>query len=90
MDHLQPRFLQQQQMMMQSPQASLQLQLHQKLLLQAHQNLPSPRASDLERSKLLMLLNEQNFGSDGVGLQVGQPALSHGDLDVLIKVNIFL
>lgn len=72
--------------MMQSPQTLHQLQLKGQLMLQAQKNLPSLSVNDLECRKLWMLLNEQNISSDGVGLQVGHPVLSRGDLDVLIKV----
>ncbi|KAK3028072.1 hypothetical protein RJ639_039363 [Escallonia herrerae] len=100
LEHLQPQCLQQQRSLIQSPQPLHQLQLQQRLMLQAQQNLPSSSAHDLECSKLRFLLNnhkintrkddqsnsvDEVFISDRSDVPVGLPMLRHADVDVLIK-----
>ncbi|KAF3441959.1 hypothetical protein FNV43_RR15875 [Rhamnella rubrinervis] len=100
-DRFRSGLLQQPNSLMQSPQPLNQLQLQQQLMLQGQQNLTSPSAGDLERSRLRMLLSTRNMslGKDGqlhsVGdisnagspVQVGSSVLPHVDADMLIKLQ---
>ncbi|KAE8682873.1 Transcriptional corepressor LEUNIG [Hibiscus syriacus] len=102
LDQLRSGLLQQQKTLIQSSQPFSQLQLQQQLLFQAQQNLSSQSANDFESRKMHMLLNNQimGLGKDGqlnslgdvvpkVGspLQIGSPGLSHGDVDMSVKLQ---
>ncbi|KAA8523066.1 hypothetical protein F0562_009489 [Nyssa sinensis] len=78
---------------------SISDKLQQQVMLQAQQNLASSSASELERRKLRMLLNNQSMGvrkdgklnscgivpNDGLQMQLGCPVLASGDTDILFK-----
>ena len=74
-------------------------QQQQQLALQAQQNMASPTSSDVDNRRLRMMFNNRNvdLGRDGqttsggdIIPNIGSPSQSGGDIDMLIKVCLFL
>ena len=74
-------------------------QQQQQLALQAQQNMASPTSSDVDSRRLRMMFNNRNvvLGRDGqttsggdIIPNIGSPSQSGGDIDMLIKVDLFI